>query len=60
MQDTGIGISKAFLDNDMFTPFRQQDTHSAGTGLGLSIVRHIANELGAEVGIESAEGKGTQ
>lgn len=59
VKDTGIGMSQSFVENDMFTPFRQQDFHAAGTGLGLSIVKQIASELQASLSVDSAIGKGT-
>lgn len=59
IEDTGIGMSKEFVSNDLFTPFRQADSHSAGTGLGLSIVREVAKEFNASVNVESEPGKGT-
>jgi signal transduction histidine kinase len=34
VEDTGIGMSRDFLSNDVFVPFRQADSHSPGTGLG--------------------------
>ncbi|KAM0717977.1 hypothetical protein Q7P37_006309 [Cladosporium fusiforme] len=59
VEDTGIGMSKEFVSNDLFTPFRQADSHSAGTGLGLSIVREVSKEFNASVNVESEPGKGT-
>lgn len=60
VQDTGIGISKDFLENGLFTPFRQENSHSPGTGLGLSIVQQICTDMGAELNITSEAGKGTR
>ena len=56
VEDSGIGISNAFLNNNLYTPFKQEDSHSAGTGLGLSIVKQIAEELGAQLEITSEIG----
>ena len=44
VQDTGIGIAKSFLSTELYTPFKQENTHSSGTGLGLSIVRQICKD----------------
>jgi signal transduction histidine kinase len=38
INDTGIGMSKDFLFNEAFEPFRKRDQHSAGTGVGLNVV----------------------
>lgn len=59
VNDTGIGMSKEFVSNDLFTPFRQADAHSVGTGLGLSIVREVAKEFNGSLGVSSEVGKGT-
>lgn len=59
IEDTGIGMSSEFVKHDMFTPFRQADSHSAGTGLGLSIVREVAKDFNATVEVDSEPGKGT-
>lgn len=59
IEDTGIGMSKKFINSGLFTPFKQADGLSTGTGLGLSIVKGIAKEIGASVSVESQLGKGT-
>ena len=60
VEDTGSGISEAFLANDLFTPFKQEDSHSTGTGLGLNIVKQIADSMGAKINVESEVGRGTR
>jgi hypothetical protein len=59
VQDTGIGMSQQFIDNEPFMPFTQADSHVAGTGLGMSIIEHIAKELNAIIEVSSEVGKGT-
>lgn len=60
IQDTGIGISKQFMERDLYTPFKQENSHSSGAGLGLSIVRQIVREIGANINFSSEAGKGTK
>ena len=63
VSDTGIGIP-TIEQSKLFLPFSQIDTSSTrkhgGTGLGLSIVGALANLMGGNVGVESAEGKGAR
>lgn len=59
VQDTGIGMSPRFLQQDAYKPFTQEDSHTAGSGLGLSIVKQIASDMGAKVKITSELGEGT-
>ncbi|KAJ4129164.1 hypothetical protein NW768_007699 [Fusarium equiseti] len=57
--DTGCGMTRDFLTNDLFSPFTQQNMMNAGTGLGLSIVRRITQALGGTVDVRSAVSVGT-
>lgn len=62
VKDTGIGISKEFMDR-IFEPFeREKNTTFSGvfgTGLGLTIARNIVEILGGTIDIESEVGKGS-
>jgi signal transduction histidine kinase len=59
VEDTGIGMSSDFISNDLWTPFRQADSHSSGTGLGLSIVKEVAKEFKGSLIVDSEVGKGS-
>jgi CheY-like chemotaxis protein len=61
IQDTGRGMSKEFMDNQLFLPFTQEDTTSShGVGLGMSIVKSLVSLLSGEVQIQSEEKRGTK
>jgi two-component system NtrC family sensor kinase len=58
IEDDGIGISKADLEN-IFEPFFTTKK-SQGTGLGLSITYGIVKKLKGTIEVESEVGKGTR
>jgi|CXWL01.1.fsa_nt_gi signal transduction histidine kinase len=61
--DTGFGMSREQVER-LFQPFSQASASTArvygGTGLGLVITRRLAQLLGGDVSVESAEGKGSR
>lgn len=61
--DTGIGMSKEFLQDGLFKPFCQEHnsvtSDYAGTGLGLSIAKQLLDLMGGTVKVESELGEGT-
>ncbi|GMK57905.1 hypothetical protein CspeluHIS016_0407390 [Cutaneotrichosporon spelunceum] len=60
--DTGKGIGKAFLKDQIFQPFSQEDPLHPGTGLGLAIVNSImrSEAIKGNVEVWSIEGEGTE
>ncbi len=54
--DTGLGISAGNLSR-IFEPF--QTFKKEGTGLGMMVIERIAREHGAELSLQTTEGKGT-
>lgn len=62
VRDFGMGIPARDLDR-IFERFyrvdRARSRETGGTGLGLAIVRHVANNHGGEVRVESVEGEGS-
>jgi two-component system NtrC family sensor kinase len=55
ISDTGTGIPRKNLEK-IFQPFFS--TKEKGTGMGLAICRHIVEEHGGEIQVESEAGKG--
>ncbi|KZS92507.1 hypothetical protein SISNIDRAFT_429142 [Sistotremastrum niveocremeum HHB9708] len=62
VSDTGKGISKDFLQNQLFHPFSQENPLQTGTGLGLAIVHSIVRSeaVGGRLEVSSTEGVGTE
>ena len=62
-RDTGIGMSRKFIQNSLFTPYSQElndDTErSSGSGLGLSISKNIIELMNGSIDVQSTPGEGT-
>ena len=62
VQDTGIGISKEFLEH-IFEPFeREKNTTMSGVhgmGLGLAIAKNMVETMGGQIKADSAPHKGS-
>jgi two-component system phosphate regulon sensor histidine kinase PhoR len=61
VEDRGVGIPKALLGR-VFERFYKADrarVRGGGTGLGLSIARHVVEQHGGRIWLESEEGRGS-
>ena len=63
VRDTGVGMSKEFVETKLFKPYAQErnsmTTEYAGSGLGLSITRNLLEQMGGSITVESKQGEGT-
>ena len=63
IRDTGVGMSKDFLENGIFMPFSQESnavsTMYAGSGLGLSIAKSLVELMNGRIEVDSKLGEGT-
>lgn len=62
VKDNGIGIAPA-MQEKIFERFTQASEEVAqrfgGTGLGLAISKHLVEQLGGQIGVESEAGRGS-
>ncbi len=56
--DTGVGVPPEHLDQ-LYDPFFTTKAPGVGSGMGLSICRHIVEDSGGEIHIDSAPSRGT-
>ncbi len=63
VQDDGIGMSRDFIENDLYKPFTQEHktarTKYKGTGLGMAIVHELVDAMQGTIQVDSVLGKGT-
>jgi putative PEP-CTERM system histidine kinase len=55
--DTGVGMSRAFVETRLFRPFSSTKEH--GMGIGAFESREYLREIGGSLGVDSTEGRGT-
>lgn len=63
VMDTGIGMSREFLERHLFQPFDQEHENARtvyqGAGLGMSIAAALVKAMGGTIRAESEPGRGT-
>ncbi len=63
VKDTGIGMSKEFLDK-IYESYAREDSKrvrkTEGAGLGMAITKYIVDAMGGTIQVESEQGKGTE
>ena len=63
VKDTGIGMSKKFMDNLYLEYTRETEflnKETTGTGLGMFIVRSVVQQLSGKISVKSELGKGSE
>ena len=58
VQDTGSGMSSAFIREQLFKPF--QTTKASGMGIGAYEAQQYVHELGGNIAVHSEVGAGTR
>lgn len=63
IRDTGVGMTKEFIENKLFEPFMQEREAARstyeGTGLGMTIVGNVVEKMGGSIEVESKPDEGT-
>ena len=63
IRDTGIGMTREFVESRLFEPFIQGKSTGCskygGTGLGMSIVKQLVERMHGTIQVESVPGEGT-
>lgn len=63
VSDTGIGIRRSQLNQDLFNAFSQAGGNTpqqrSGAGLGLAISKKLVDQMGGDMGIDSEENVGS-
>jgi signal transduction histidine kinase/AmiR/NasT family two-component response regulator len=58
--DSGKGMSRAFVNDELFREFTQEDTNVDGVGLGMNVVGQLVNAMGGSIQVNSDQhGAGT-
>lgn len=59
IKDTGVGMSRNFLEKHLFKAFSQENSFAAGAGLGLSITRQLVDQMDGKISVRSEKTIGT-
>ena len=63
VSDTGIGMSKEFLETKLFQNFAQEESGTTspydGCGIGLATCKELVELMGGRIGCESTKGQGS-
>lgn len=63
VSDTGIGMTQEFAER-VFDAFERErtstDSEIQGTGLGMAITKSIVDQMGGDISVKTAPGKGTE
>jgi len=63
IEDTGIGMTQAFIENGLFDPFEQEEKPligaQRGVGLGMAISKQLVEKMNGKISVSSIRGKGT-
>ncbi|SMR56741.1 unnamed protein product [Zymoseptoria tritici ST99CH_1E4] len=57
--DSGIGMTKEYMESRLFKAFSQENDLANGTGLGMSLVKKILQASGGQIKVQSAKDAGT-
>jgi CheY-like chemotaxis protein len=64
VSDTGIGMTKKFLQTGLFEPFEQEDKslfgQRRGLGLGMVLCKQMVEKMNGRIAVYSERGKGTK
>lgn len=59
--DTGRGMTKEYLQSNLFLPFSQEDSISPGAGLGLAMVKAVVESMpGGQIFVQSEKDVGSK
>lgn len=62
--DTGMGMTKEFIENKLFQPFERAENKAVrkieGNGIGMSITKNIIDAMGAVISVDSTVGEGSR
>lgn len=64
VKDTGVGMTKDFVERNLFEPYSQERnqevSNGTGSGLGMAIVKNLVALMNGSIGVTSEPGLGTE